>query len=358
MRAVRKTKGKSIESPPSKQKFIPRDFAHWPTEKLLDLRMCDLHISLKGTVLEERIARIHEELKQRDLRIRPYFWLSDDWFTPDGITGSAIPFYLAHPRLMRLERNQMGEVEGGTRDWCLKLLRHEVGHVVQQSYLLSKRRQWQRLFGLSSYSYPRFYRPNPSSRRYVHHLEYWYAQSHPDEDFAETFAVWLKPRSQWRKKYKGWPALKKLEYVDELMSEIAGQEPVIRSRSYVDSLATLRKTLREHYARKKEVYGSEYPEVYDADLRELFSASRGRGKKETASAFMRRVRSEMVRAITPWTRDYRYQFEHVFKEIVGRCRELKLYVRDSGPRTKSGLAIILTKHTMNSLYKNRRWVEM
>jgi hypothetical protein len=351
-------KGKIIVPKPVRKKMTYRDLSRCPTKLILDQRLCDLHLSIKGTVLEERIACIHDELNRRSLLIRPYFWLSDDWFTPDGTTGSAIPFYLAHPRLMRIERSQMGEVEGGTRDWCMKLLRHEVGHVVQHAFLLAKRRRWQQHFGLSSCSYPRFYRPKPSSRRYVHHLEYWYAQSHPDEDFAETFAVWLKPHSPWRKKYKGWPALKKLEYVDGLMAEIAGRKPPVRTRSYVDSLSTLNKTLHEHYTHKKEIYGSEYPDIYDPDLLELFSSARGKGKREKASAFIRRVRSELVRTITPWTRDYRYHFEHVLKEIVGRCRELKLYVQCSDRRTKTGLAVILTKHTMNCLYRNRRWVEM
>ena len=30
-----------------------------------------------------------------------------------------------------------------------------------------------------------------------------YAASHPEEDFAETFAVWLTPRSNWRQSFPG-----------------------------------------------------------------------------------------------------------------------------------------------------------
>ena len=35
------------------------------------------------------------------------------------------------------------------------------------------------------------------------HLDPWYAQSHPDEDFAETFAVWLTPEVQLEDALRG-----------------------------------------------------------------------------------------------------------------------------------------------------------
>lgn len=340
------------------RKLSSRVWARWSTEQLLDLRMCNLDLSIKGTVLEGRVERVREELDRRNLRFRPYFWLSDDWFTPDGSTGTAIPFYLAHPRLLRLERSQTGEVEGGTLEWCMRILRHEVGHALDHAFMLHRRRRWQRLFGLSSYNYPRFYRPNPYSRRHVQHLEYWYAQSHPDEDFAETFAVWLQPHSQWRKRYRGWPAIKKLEYVDELMSEIAGKRPLVRTRTQVDSLVTLKKTLREYYTQEAVAYARDYTVVYDRDLRQLFTNERGRKPRESASAFIRRVRPGIQRLVSCWIGEYRYQLDHVIKDMIGRCRELKLYVEGTERQTMIKFTILLTKHTMDSLYRNRYWVEM
>ena len=173
---------------------------------------------------------------------------------PGDVPGIAIPFYLAHPRLMKLERKMMIDVEGGTWPECMGILRHEAGHAVQHAYQLQRRRRWQQLFGPSSKRYPNYYRPNPASRRYVQHLPLWYAQSHPDEDFAETFAVWLAPRSNWRTRYAGWPALKKLEYVDELMAEIAGKRPLLTTRERVDPLSRLTQTLAEHYQKKQAYY--------------------------------------------------------------------------------------------------------
>ena len=173
--------------------------------------------------------------------------------------GIAIPFYLAHPRLMRLERSQMLAVEGGTPDWCLQILRHEAGHAFDNAYELRRRRRRVRLFGSPSTPYPDFYLPRPYSKSFVLHLDSWYAQSHPDEDFAETFAVWLTPDSDWRRRYAEWGALRKLEYMDELMREVARLRPVERTRRRVEPLERLRTTLRKHYARKRAHYGVDYP---------------------------------------------------------------------------------------------------
>ena len=153
----------------------------------------------------------------------------------------------------------------------MRILRHEAGHAIDNAYLLRRRRKRQALFGPSSNPYPEWYTPRPYSRSFVLHLDYWYAQSHPDEDFAETFAVWLTPNSDWLQRYKGWRALGKLEYMDGLMSEITGTPMLIRTRRKVEPLQKLRQTLRAHYARKRRHYGVEHPHFYDRDLRRLFS---------------------------------------------------------------------------------------
>src|SRR5688500_6475915 len=199
---------------------MPPAKPRWATlsdEALLALRFRDLRLTIDGSPLEPLLGQVRDEMAERGLRFRPYVWLSEEWFSPLGYGGFAIPFYLAHPRLVRLERSQMLDVEGGTAKECLRIMRHEAGHALQHAYALHRRKRWRELFGRSSQRYPEYYRPNPASKRHVQHLRLWYAQAHPDEDFAETFAVWLAPRSDWRRRYAGWPALKKLEYVDELI---------------------------------------------------------------------------------------------------------------------------------------------
>src|ERR1043165_3053041 len=197
------------------------EWVSWSNEKLLDLPMNQLGVTLDGAFLSGQIEQLYTELEARQLVFRPHFWLSNEWFTPDGVPGIAVPFYLAHPRLEKLEMDQMLEVEGGTPEWCMRILRHEAGHAIDNAFKLRQRRRRQQIFGPSYKAYPEYYDPKPYSKSFVLHLDSWYAQSHPDEDFAETFAVWLT-LSDWRERYAGWPALKKLEYMDALMRGLAG----------------------------------------------------------------------------------------------------------------------------------------
>ena len=147
---------------------------------------------------QQRVERLHGALALAGLRFRPSVWLSTAWFSPDGVPGFAVPFFLAHPRLAALERAHMFEVEGATREDCARLLRHEAGHALDTAYRLHRRADWREHFGRASEPYRRGYVPRPDSRHYVHHLQGYYAQSHPFEDFAETFAVWLGSRGRWR----------------------------------------------------------------------------------------------------------------------------------------------------------------
>ncbi len=157
-------------------------------ERLLDTRICDLPLRIKGSFLEPHIKRLYSELNDRGIRFKPHLWLSGEWFTPDGVSGVAIPFYLAHPRLMKMERKQMREIEGGTEVECMRILRHEAGHAIDNAFRLHFKRRYIRVFGSFAQPYPTSYKPKPESRRYVFNLAAWYAQAHPAEDFAETFA--------------------------------------------------------------------------------------------------------------------------------------------------------------------------
>jgi hypothetical protein len=343
---------------PTRRRSRRPPWEDWPDHRLLDLRLSDLGLEIERSRLASSIRQVYRELARRGIRFRPHFWLAEEWFSPDGIPGVAVPFYLAHPRLMQLERRQMLEVEGGTQEGCMRLLRHEVGHALDHAYLLHRRRKWQRLFGKSSQPYPTFYMPRPYSKQYVLHLDFWYAQSHPDEDFAETFAVWLRPRAIWRKRYQGWPALKKLEYVDSLMQEIAGQKPAVISRARIEPLARNRKTLRQHYDEKRSQYEMTYPLFYDQDLRRLFSDEPEHRRRETAAAFLRRIQKEVRQLVSRWTSEYEYSLDQVLKEMIVRCRDLKLHVKPPQGRLKLETAILLTVQTMNYLHSGRHRVEM
>jgi hypothetical protein len=335
---------------------MPRRFA-WARlsdEELLQLRFKDLGVSVEGTWLESCVGLLHEELGERGLRIRPHTWISEEWFTPLSTPGIAIPFYLAHPRLALLERRQILEVEGGTRSECLRILRHEAGHVVQHAYRLHRRRRWRQFFGRSSLPYPEYYRPNPASRHFVQHLRLWYAQSHPDEDFAETFAVWLRPRSDWRKRYAGWPALKKLEYVDELMAEIADEKPVPQRHILVDPIHRVTTTLAEHYSRKRAFYAVASPTPYDRDLRRIFSDAPKDRRAPAASTFLRRNRVRIRQIVSTWTEEHPLTLDSLLDDIIDRCRQMKL--RAVGPEAKlrADFTVLFTALAIQSLYSKRR----
>jgi hypothetical protein len=252
----------------------------------------------------------------------------------------------------------MLEVEGGTPEWCMQILRHEVGHAIDNAYDLRERRGRRRFFGNPSAAYPEYYTPKPYSKRFVLHLDMWYAQSHPDEDFAETFAVWLTPESNWRVRYEDWPALQKLEYVDGLMKEIAGQPPINRSKRRLDPLATITRTLRQHYEKKREHYGVDHPSFYDRDLRRLFTDAPGAASNMKAARFIARVRRDLRRRIATWTGAYQYTIDRVIEDMMMRCNELNLRLAKPEEQTRMEFTVLLTVQTMNYLHSGRHRVAL
>jgi hypothetical protein len=340
------------------RKALPAaEWADWDDERLLELRLCDLDVRIEGTDLEERIAELNRELEVRGLGFRPHFWLADEWFCPDGVPGIAIPFYLAHPRLARLELSQMLEVEGGTRDWCLRILRHETGHAIENAYQLRRRKRRRELFGSTDVPYPDTYSPKPHSRSYVIHFDGWYAQSHPDEDFAETFAVWLTPGSDWDERYADWPALRKLEYVDRVMAGLGERPPLVRTRRMPDALPGLKRTLRRHYQRRRQHYGVVHRDAYDRSLRRLFAAAGDNGGPPAAT-FLSRIRRPLRRRVQRWTGEYQYVIDQVLEDVIVRSRELDLRLARPEPETEAEFTALLTVLTMARLHRSRHRVPL
>jgi hypothetical protein len=319
-------------------------------EQLLDLRLCDLPLSIEGTPLERRVARLYEEIEARGLRLKPHVWLSEEWFTPDDVPGFAIPFYLAHPRLSKLERKMMLEVEGGSERECLRILRHEAGHAIDNGFYLHGRRRYRETFGSFARRYPDWYRPQPNSRDYVLHLPAWYAQAHPCEDFAETFAVWVAPGSRWRRRYRDWPALRKLEYVDEIMRELAGRPPANRSRARVEELSEIEITLREHYQKKQHHYAFRWPPDFDRDLLRVFSSDSRDNSCASAVSFLRRHRRALCREVADGTGVHNYAIDQIIAHIINRCKELRLRACLDPEQTRQKMLVLLTVHTMNGIH--------
>lgn len=298
-------------------------------KELLATRLCDLPVRLAGSELGAQVEAFQDELAGRGVEFRPHVWLSTAWFSPDGVPGFAIPFYLAHPRLWALEAHKMREVEGGTPRNFLQLMRHETAHALDSAYRLHEREDWQAVFGRFRAPYRQHYLVKPGSKRFVRHLANGYAQSHPAEDFAETMAVWLDPDSRWRTRYRGWPALDKLRYVDRLMREIAGIPPPVRTREQVEPLASLTITVGAYYEDKRRRYGVGRGRDYERGLRRLFRDGTPGAANTPAAAYLRRARPKIRKLVAARTGAFQYDIDRVLRQMIRRSHDLRLVVPPS-----------------------------
>ncbi|MFT7680136.1 MAG: hypothetical protein ACI8QC_004142 [Planctomycetota bacterium] len=341
--AARRSSGRRAQKDPK--------WADWSDEDLLEMPFCDLGLRLEDTPLQQALEDIQDEFAQRELRMKPYAWLSTDWFTPDGMTGFAAPFYLAHPRLARLERSQMLELEGGTSEWCRRIMRHEAAHALDNAYGLHRRKDWAQTFGRFASPYNTSYTPDPSSREHVLHLYFWYSQSHPAEDYAETFAVWLPPGSHWRSRYEGWGALRKLEYIECLAEELAGKPPKLRTRRFEEPLESLKRTIGSYYADKRQLYADEGTPAFDGQLLRLFSdPEHARSGDPTAASFLSKHRRRLVRHVVRITGQHAYLVDHVVVELMRRSRSRRLRLTASADEALLDAAVLLTSLTMQFLH--------
>ncbi|NQT91752.1 MAG: putative zinc-binding metallopeptidase [Lentisphaerae bacterium] len=321
-------------------------------EELLGLRFRDLGVQIEGTWIERCIERLYRELDAKGIRFHPSCFLADEWLCPDGEPVIGIAFFLAHPRLKKLEQTMMLEVEGGDVQWCMRLLRHEAGHALNYAHFLHRRKRWRELFGPFSREYPDRYRYRPYSKSFVRHLDEWYAQCHPDEDFAETFAVWLDPRSKWRKVYKGWKALEKLEYVDHLMQKTGDGAPKKSEAERHWDVARLRSTLRTHYNKKREFYAEYYPEFHDEQLRQVFEST-VEGDSIPAQTMLRRRHKAILDNVARAAGERKYIVNGLLKNLSSRCKELGLQARPGDADQVMRFAVYVTSLTMNYLYTGR-----
>ena len=329
-------------------------------EQLLATRLCDLPLTADAPFIAKHIRRLHRELARRGLRFKPHVWLADEWFSVDGVPGFAAPFDLAHPRLLRLQRRMMGEAEGGNSNWMMRILRHEAAHAYDNAFRLRRRKSWRAHFGKASTPYPTRYRPNARSRDYVLHLGAWYAQSHPAEDFAETFAVILQPRAAWRRTYADSPrVLAKLHYVRELCEELRGRQPSIASRALVEPLASNRRTLSEHYERAARRQALEQSRQYDRWLKQAFPSRSANARLVSAAQALRRERDALVRRLSEELRLHPYHVRNVLRAVIARCDALDL--RATGDRRKSARKarsmmkrLLRAQFTVDSAHRSRQ----
>lgn len=293
--------------------------------ELLGKSIKDLGLRLEGSPLEKYVVQLQAELERKGLKhFRPRCYLTDEWGCPDQEPVIGIPFYLADPKLQALER-EMNDLEDERE--IMMYLRHEAGHAFNYAYELYKRDDWKAVFGPFRRPYRDRYRPVPFSRRHVRHIAGWYAQKHPDEDFAETFAVWLTPRSNWRRRYKGWGALRKLRYVDRTARQCADREPV-RAMGETDvTVDDMAVTLGEFYRQTMPDESQAIADLaLDTDLADIFVRKRGvrRNAVRPAADLLAERRKDIVDKVTYWTGVRRPLVKKLVESVEDRVRHLRL----------------------------------
>lgn len=323
-------------------------------EDLLEVRLCDLPIQIQGHWIEGCVEELYRDLKNKGILFRPKCYLADEWLSPDLEPVVGIPFYLAHPTLMRLEKKMMLEVEGEVRDWCMKLLRHETGHAINYAYKFFKRKKWREIFGSFTTEYKDIYRFRPYSKNYVRHLEDYYAQYHPDEDFAETFAVWLDPECDWETEYQNWKALDKLKYIDKIMTSIRGKPPLVKKGKDYWNVARIKKTIKTYYKQRKNFHAEDFPSFHDINLMKTFSVQKDKlDQSIPAEVMIRKHRTSILQSACRWTGEKKYIANDLINKIIKRCHELKLVCTEDETVTMVRITTYITTLLMNYLYTGR-----
>ncbi len=321
----------------------------------------DLGLKIAGTRLEPVIDEFRAELAQRALRVAPRFHLSTEWGVPFGTVVIGIPFYLAHPDLTALHGEQVGHIEGFNRTDILRYLRHEMGHVMNYAYRLYDREAWVKLFGSITQPYREEYRPQPFSRRFVRHLPGWYAQKHPDEDWSETFAVWMTPERDWRADYGQLPtALSKLEYCARTMAELG--EPVVTATELDEDVSGIHYSLEQYY--QDYAADSEAGAAgLDGDLRTIFDDLQetddgSAHEARPAAELIRRHERQLMANVFRWTGHFPEKTRSLVRHLAKRAEALKqVYPREAEDEAVVAVTTLVTSLAMNFVHRGAYFPE-
>ena len=249
----------------------------------------------------------------------------------------------------------MFEAEGAADHECMRILRHETGHAIDEAFQLHRRADYARVFGSPGRPYPTSYSVEPVSREYVVNLNAWYAQAHPVEDFAETFAVWLGSK-RWAARYHGWPALRKLQQVENWMTRFAGRQPLRSQSAPVEILEQNERTLAQHYREKRAFYRVANATQYDRALQRLFPPATGgdRRRYATACQFLRSLRVPVRRKASDPLGVPAYVVDQILRRFARRARALDLRITRQPDEITEALIKLVTRATISVLKDGQR----
>ena len=341
-----------------------REQPHFHEQKSLSTPLRDMGLAIAGTWLEPVIREFENEVLAAGIRrLKPQFYLSNEWGVSDSL-AIGIPFYLAKPELMEVHEQRAGHVEGRTPADVLRYLRHELGHVICYAYRLYDDEQYVKLFGANTQPYVEEFRAEPFSRRYVRHLPGWYAQKHPEEDWCETFAVWIMPGSNWREEYNGWPALAKLEYCDVVVRRIGDAEPVAASTHQEDDISQFEGSVQQFYDQWAQSSGEwltlgkiEMPPGLDGALKSIFEELGDREDASTAarkpaSQLILRLENNLMADLYRWPGHFPERTRPLLRHLAGRADELaQVYAEDRELEAACAVTALVTTLAMNFVHR-------
>jgi hypothetical protein len=326
----------------------------------------DLELAIDDTRLAPVIAEFRAELAAAGItKVSPRFYLSTEWGVPFGTVAIGIPFYLARPELTELHGEEVGHIEGFNGADILRYLRHEMGHVINYAYRLYDREDWVRLFGSITQPYREEYRPQPFSRRFVRHLPGWYAQKHPDEDWSETFAVWMTPGRDWRSDYAQLPtALAKLEYCARVLAERASDEPLVTAAELDEDVSGLYYSLKDYYKSEPGAESEPGAAGLDGDLRSIFDdlpTPKPSGKAadtRPAAELFRRLERQLMADVFRWTGHFPEKTRNLMRHLAKRADALQLvYARDAEHQALVAVTTLVTSLAMNFIHRGAYFPE-
>jgi hypothetical protein len=244
-------------------------------------------------------------------------------------------------------------------------LRHETGHAINYAFELWKRKDWAQTFGDFRRPYRDVFPANSWSRDYVRYLHragmYHYAQKHPDEDFAETFAVWLDPSSRWRRRYKDWQvALVKLEYVERILDvegACKGTPPNQRLGMRI-GYETIKETVADYF----DIAHAVDPDLaeYRNDLLETFPRRTDRTPRSqgslSAARFIQQHQHMLTDKICLWLGGSdRRVIGRFLRQLQALCTYEHLVVPEAQRNEKLvDLTIVATWHVLDGIHRLSR----
>ena len=324
----------------------------------------DLQLAIDETQLAPVIEAFRHELRAKAItRVNPRFHLSTEWGVPFDTVVIGIPFYLARPDLTELHGEEVGHIEGFSPHDILRYLRHEMGHVVNYAYQLYNDQEWVKLFGSITQPYLEDYRPQPFSRRFVRHLPGWYAQKHPDEDWAETFAVWMTPEHDWRSEYAaGSAARAKLEYCDRTMARLREQDPLVTATDLDEDVGQLTYSLADYY--KSNSAEKDASPGLDGDLRAIFDdlaevvPQAAKGQTRPAGELIRRLERPLMADVFRWTGHFPEKTRVLVRHLAARADALQqVYPTAAETEATIGVTILVTSLAMNHVHRGSYFPE-